>query len=152
MSRAYVAIEVRSTHSVLHTVSQSLSIHNQVDKPCSVLSQLSEDDIFRDACKRIMFTEKCSLKQDFDSFFKRAFSERAAVHPVYTVPGNRRQDSSLSHHINQRRQMSVIYINFVRPQDGSELANQAHPGGLNAKNLQYFSNTVAGCPFIINTF
>ena len=152
MSRAYVAVEVRPTHSVLHTVSQSLPVHNQVDKPCSVLSQLSENDIFRDACKRIMLTEKRSLKQDFDSFFKRALSKRTTVHPVYTVPGYRRQDSSLCHHVNQRRQMSVIYINFVRPQDGSEFTNQAHPGGLNAKNLQYFSDAIACCPFVINAF
>jgi len=82
-----------------------------------------------------MLTEKCSLEKNFNSLFKRALPKRTTVHPIYTVPGNRCQDSSLSHHINQRRQMSVIYINLVRPQNSSKLTNQAHSGGFDTQNL-----------------
>lgn len=51
-----------------------LPVHNQVEWTCTVMSQLSENNVLCNARQRIMFTKECGLQQNFSRLFERALS------------------------------------------------------------------------------
>lgn len=99
-----------------------------------------------------MLSKEGSLKQNLASFFKRAFPQGSTVNSVNSMSSNRRENSSVGHHINQCAQVSVVNINIIRPENNSELSDQTVSGSFNAKDLKNLRYIVAGGAFIINTF
>ena len=99
-----------------------------------------------------MLSKEGSLKQNLASFFKRAFPQGSTVNSVNSMSSNRRENSSVGHHINQCAQVSVININIIWPKNNSELSDQTVSGCFNSKDLKDLRNIVAGGAFIINTF
>lgn len=145
-------VNIWSSSSVFNTVCQSFPINNQITIARTVLSQLPKNNVLRNSANWIMLSKESSFKQYFASFFERAFPQGSAVNSVNSMSSNRSKNSSVSHHINQCAQVSVVNINIIWPQNNSELSDQAISGCLNSKDLKYLCNIVAGRAFIVNTF
>lgn len=126
----------------LVAIQQRTLVYDQINRTCTVGSQLAEDDILSDPCQRVILTEEGRVVENLRCFFERALSQRATIHTIDTMSSNRCEDTSLGHKVTECAQVAIVDVNVISAQNHSQFSDQTATSSLDTQSLQDLNDMV----------
>ena len=114
----------------------------QLELPGTDRTELPEHDILARPSHIVSLRERRRLHENVDSFFEAAAHERTGLHAVDAVSRNRHQVTTVCHHFDENREMSVVHVRTVELNHTTQLTQERIAHRFDAKNLNHFNQVV----------